>query len=73
MFKLGFFFPRNFPKRMENYKTIVISIVAMLFTKLLNDFFLTCVLGQNMSVLGSQLEIDMDPEGEAAIVPRHQV
>ncbi len=35
--------------------------------------FLTCVLGQNMSVLGSQLEIDMDPEGEAAIVPRHQV
>ena len=25
-----------------------------------------------MSVLGSQLEIDMDPEGEAAIVPRHQ-
>ena len=28
--------------------------------------------GQNMSVLGSQLEIDMDPEGEAAIVPRHQ-
>ena len=25
-----------------------------------------------MSVLGSQLEIDMDPEGEAAILPRHQ-
>ena len=25
-----------------------------------------------MSVLGSQLEIDMDPEGEATIVPRHQ-
>ncbi len=25
-----------------------------------------------MSVMGSQLEIDMDPEGEAAVVPRHQ-
>lgn len=24
-----------------------------------------------MSVLGSQLEIDMDPEGEAAVIPRH--
>ena len=27
--------------------------------------------GNNMSVLGSQLEIDMDPEGEAAVIPRH--
>ena len=27
--------------------------------------------GHNMSVLGSQLEIDMDPEGEAAVIPRH--
>ena len=24
-----------------------------------------------MSVLGSQLEIDIDPEGEAVILPRH--
>ena len=24
-----------------------------------------------MSVLGSQLEIDIDPEGEATIMPRH--
>ena len=31
-----------------------------------------CHLGQNMSVMGSQLEIDMDPEGEAAVVPKHQ-
>ncbi len=29
-------------------------------------------LGNNMSVLGSQLEIDMDPEGDAAVIPRHQ-
>ena len=27
--------------------------------------------GHNMSVLGSQLEIDIDPEGEATIMPRH--
>ena len=27
--------------------------------------------GHNMSVLGSQLEIDIDPEGEATILPRH--
>jgi len=26
-----------------------------------------------MSVLGSQLEIDMDPEGDSVIIPRHQV
>ncbi|CAB4064090.1 KCNB1 [Lepeophtheirus salmonis] len=29
-------------------------------------------LGHNMSVMGSQLEIDMDPEGDAAVIPRHQ-
>ncbi|XP_040567546.1 uncharacterized protein [Lepeophtheirus salmonis] len=28
--------------------------------------------GHNMSVMGSQLEIDMDPEGDAAVIPRHQ-
>merc|ERR1712020_680342 len=27
--------------------------------------------GHNMSVLGSQPEIDIDPEGEATIMPRH--
>ncbi|QQP37463.1 Putative LOC100123278 [Caligus rogercresseyi] len=29
-------------------------------------------LRHNMSVMGSQLEIDMDPEGDAAVIPRHQ-
>lgn len=29
-------------------------------------------LGHNMSVMGSQLEIDMDPDGDLTVVPRHQ-
>lgn len=29
------------------------------------------ILGNNMSVLGSQLEIDLDPDGEMTVVPRH--
>ncbi len=27
--------------------------------------------GHNMSVMGSQLEIDMDPDGDLTVVPRH--
>ena len=29
------------------------------------------ISGHNMSVMGSQLEIDMDPDGDLTIVPRH--
>ena len=40
--------------------------------KLSNNLFLySLTIGNNMSVLGSALEIDLDPDGDLTCVPRH--